>query len=242
MAFGLRESRTLQRRARRRRMLWWLAVLAGLIAAGYYAYETGAMLARQDVTTLKGEVDKLESSVEALTQTNAELQSAVQAERQRNQAWQQRYEADVPTGQRAALLDLVQARLAAGLTVQRLTSLIQSARAERRCDQNPVTKRFVVQNPLHTGANSAVSFADNRVTVTANGASAVNASGSPEGWYDPGKPVTARFTLVGGETFMAEGLLPLHQSVVAGGNEYLFTLVAGDRGFVTVTADRCDYP
>lgn len=90
MAFGLRESRTLQRRARRRRMLWWLAVLAGLIAAGYYAYETGAMLARQDVTTLKGEVDKLESSVEALTQTNAELQSAVQAERQRNQAWQQR--------------------------------------------------------------------------------------------------------------------------------------------------------
>jgi hypothetical protein len=223
-------------------MLWWLAVFVGLLAAGYYAYETGAMLARRDVTNLTAEVDNLETTVETLKESNVALETALQVERQRGEDWQKRYDANVPTGQRAAFLDLLNQRLEDGLTVERLTSLIQSARLERRCDESPVTKRFVVQSPLHSGANSFVSFADNRVTVTASGASAMNINGSPEGWYDPAKPITVRFAMLGGESVTAEGVLPLHHSVVAGGYEYLFSLVSGDRGFVTVTADRCAYP
>ena len=230
MAFGLRESRASQRRARRRRLALWLTALGGLLAAGYYAYEAGSMLARQDVTSLTAEADRLKSTVDTLKQNNGTLEAALQVERQRGQEWQKRYDANVPTGQRAAFLDLLNTRLADGLTVERLTSLIQAARIERRCDENPVTKRFVVQNPLHTGANSSVSFAENRVTVTANGASTINANGSPEGWYDPAKPIAVRFTLLGGESYTTEGTLPLHYAVIAGGNEYLFTLVPGDRG------------
>ncbi len=242
MALGLRESRSLQRRARRRRVLWWLMMFAGLLAVGYYAYATGAMLADKDVSSLNAQVSKLEATVDTLKQNNAALEAALQVERQRGLEWQRRFDAGVPTGQRLAFLDLLNARLAQGMTVERLTSLIRSARVERRCDESPVTKRFVVQNPLHTGANSSVSFADNRLTVTANGVSAVSANGGPEGWYDPTKPVVARFTLLGGESFTTEGVLPLHYSVVAGGNEYQFTLVPGDRGFLNVTADRCSYP
>jgi hypothetical protein len=223
-------------------MLGWLTVLVGIGAAGYYAYREGAILARQDVANLNDKVAGLQASLDTLKQQNATLDAALQAERKRGQELQRKYDNDVPTGQRAAFLELLNERLADGLTVDRLTSLIQAARVDRHCDENPVTKRFVVQNPLHTGANSSVGFADGRVTVTANGASAVSASGSPEGWFDPAKPITVRFTLLGGESFTTEGMLPLHHSVVAGNSEYLFTLVPGDRGFVTVTADRCAYP
>ena len=242
MSLGLRESRTSQRRARRRRLLWWLLAFAGVMTAGFYTYATATMLAEKDLTNLVAQVDKLEVTITTLKESNAALEAAVQVERQRGLEWQRRFEAGVLTGQRLAFLDLLNARMAQGVTVERLTSLIRSARTGRRCDENPVTKRFLVQNPLHSGANSSVSFAKNRVTVTANGASFVNASGSPEAWYDPAKPVTARFTLLGGETFTTEGLLPLHHAVVAGAHEYQFTLVSGDRGFVTVTADRCAYP
>lgn len=242
MALGLRESRSLQRRARRRRVVMWLIILLGLSAVGFYAYATATKLAEMDISALNAQVGKLETSIETLKQNNAALEAALQVERQRGLELQRRYEAGVPTGQRLAFLDLLNARLAQGITVERLTTLIRSARVERKCDENPVTKRFVVQNPLHSGANSSVSFAENRVTVTANGASAVNANGSPEGWYDPAKPIAARFTLLGGEVFTTEGVLPLHYSVIAGGSEFQFTLVPGDRGFVNVTADRCAYP
>ena len=59
---------------------------------------------------------------------------------------------------------------------------------------------------------------------------------------DPEKPINVTFTQLGGETVTAEGALPLHHSVVAGDDEFRFTALPGARGFLTVTADRCDYP
>ena len=50
------------------------------------------------------------------------------------------------------------------------------------------------------------------------------------------------FTQLGGKSVKAEGTLPLHRSIVAGDNEYRFTFLPGARGFLSVTADRCDYP
>ena len=159
-----------------------------------------------------------------------------------HQAWRQRYEADVPTGQRKEYLDLIQQRLNDGMPPDRLTFLIETARKDRSCAGNPTSKRFLAQTPLYKGANDSVSFADNTVTVTAIGDSARNESGSPEAWYDPAQPVNAQFTVIGGETFETAGKLPLHHAVVVNAQEFLFTLTAGDRGFINVAADRCDYP
>jgi hypothetical protein len=39
-----------------------------------------------------------------------------------------------------------------------------------------------------------------------------------------------------------EGKLPLHHSLQVGDSEYRFTATAGDRGFMNVTADRCNFP
>ena len=217
-------------------------MLIALGGAGYYAYQTGSRIAQQDVISLTAEVSELKEAVGALETRNNELEAALLIERDRGWEWQQRYEADVPTGQRKAYLDLIQKRLDEGMPQERMTFLISTARKERNCDGAPVSKRFLAQSPLYQGANDSVSFADSAVTVTALGESARSATGSPEAWYDPAQPVEVRFTLLGGESVEAKGKLPLHHSVVVNNAEYRFALTAGDRGFINVTADRCDYP
>ena len=87
-----------------------------------------------------------------------------------------------------------------------------------------------------------ISFDRKTVTVTASGEPAVDASGNPQGWFDPAKPVTLRFTEIGGRDSEGHGLLPLHHAMVIGEKEHRFTVLPGDRGFVTVTQERCDYP
>ena len=74
------------------------------------------------------------------------------------------------------------------------------------------------------------------------GQSATSASGQPEGWYDPAKPVVLKFSHLGGESSEVTGMLPLHHSMLVGDSEYRFTATAGDRGFINVTADRCKFP
>lgn len=242
MALGLRESRASERRARRRRVssfLFWVGVIVG---AGYFAYATGVDLARRDVSALTAEVAELKQTVTDLQDRNVELEAGLQVQMQRRQEWRQRYEDDVPTGQRKAFLDLIQSRIDAGMDPERLNFLISTARAERECDEVPESKRFLAQSPLYQGANDSVAFADNRVTVTAIGESAQNEQGNPHAWYDPAQPVRAVFTLLGGESSQIEGKLPLHHSVVADGSEYRFTLTPGARGFINVAAERCAYP
>ncbi|MGM0422112.1 MAG: hypothetical protein ACQEQL_03330, partial [Pseudomonadota bacterium] len=70
----------------------------------------------------------------------------------------------------------------------------------------------------------------------------VNNSGNPESWYDPGKPVEVSFTRVGGKEVVKEGLLPIHHSMVIGDKEHRFTIAKGERSFIDVTSDSCDYP
>jgi hypothetical protein len=51
------------------------------------------------------------------------------------------------------------------------------------------------------------------------------------------------FTLSSGTSEEATAVLPIDHSVVAGGSEYHINLAAGPtRGFVVVTAERCDFP
>jgi hypothetical protein len=242
MSLGLREGRTAARRTRRRRIVWWLIVAFGLGAAGYQAYDTGSKLAEREVSSLSARVGELRDTVAALESRTIELEAALQVEGERGQEWRRRYQTDVPTGQRKEYLDLIQKRLGDGLSPERLTFLISTARDKRSCTGAPVSKRFLAQTLLYKGANDSVSFADITVTVTAIGQSVRNSSGNPESWYDPAQPIDAIFTLIGGESVRATAKLPMHHAVVVNAEEFLFTLTAGDRGFINVTAERCDYP
>ena len=243
MSLGLSESKNRRRRQRRLRMAKWLFVLAVLFGAGLFAYQTGSWLARQEVIRLEEQIEGLQATIDDLREDKRALETRLEEAKARATNWRERYEAEVPEGTRKELLDLVQTRLEAGVAADRLAFVISEAANERQCDAGPATKRFLVQTPLSTGANGSVSFADGTVTVTAQGASATDAQGNPEAWYDPAEPVTARFTRPGGDASEASGKLPLHHSVVVDGSEHRFTLVDAEaRGFVNVTWERCAYP
>jgi len=148
----------------------------------------------------------------------------------------------VPTGRVATLLNNLREKLDAGVDQDRLAFLIASAANPRTCDEQPVTKRFLVRTPLYQGANDSVSFADGAIVVTAEGVAATDAQGRVEAWFDPAKPVTLHLTRIGGDTVDKTGMLPLHVSLVAGQSEYRFAAVEGPQGFVQISGDRCDYP
>ena len=243
MSLGLQESRNRRRRQRRWAIIKWLLILAGLVAAGVFAYETGSQLARIEVARLEEKVADLESQLEAAKQQQQDLRSQLRETQQNLEQWKQRYRAEVPSGKPAEILGLIKERMDTGVSADRLAFVVSKAKEQRECTGGPTTKRFIVQTPLSTGAAQSVSFANATITVTAKGQSATDAQGRPEAWFDPDKPLTVTFTRIGGETSTAEGTLPLHHSIVAGDSEHRFTVVdAEQRAFVEVTWERCAYP
>jgi len=243
MSLGLHENRQ-----RRRRRLWWgvtkwSLALAMILAAGAYSYRIGAQLAEREVVKGEERIAELSEEVAGLQQQSAALATDLAKAREAIAGWKVRYEREVPTGFVREMMILVQEKLKAGADRDRLAFLVSAADKPRSCDEQPETKRFIVSTELQSGgANDAVSFGARSITVTATGEAARNANGNLEAWFDPGKPIAVSFTTLGGQTAIAEGALPLHHSVVAGDDEFRFTVLPGARGFLTVTADRCDYP
>ncbi|MEO3431245.1 hypothetical protein AAFN88_20485 [Pelagibius sp. CAU 1746] len=243
MSLGLHENRQ-----RRRRRFWWgvtkwsLALLL-VIAAGVYSHRFGSQLAEREVVKANERIAALETEVGGLEQQSAALATELAKARKVISSWEARYQREVPTGFVREMMQLVQEKLEAGANEERLAFLVSAADSPRVCDEHPETKRFIVSTELQSGgANDAVSFGERTITVTAVGEASRDAGGNLEAWYDPEKPVTVTFTYLGGKTVTAEGALPLHHSVVSGGNEFRFTALPGARGFLTVTADRCNYP
>jgi hypothetical protein len=75
-----------------------------------------------------------------------------------------------------------------------------------------------------------------------DGSSAKNEKGDPESWFDPARPVTLRLTTRDGKTIENEGILPLQHAAVGGDREYRVSVVAGSRGTVDVSLERCRFP
>lgn len=217
----------------------WLALLALVAGAGFYAYDIGTKLAREDVRRLEDRMAELRDENSRLRTELAGQQAALRTERDRAAQLQERYARDVPAAAEQPVMALIRKRIGEGVSPQRLAEVVGAARNEANCPDPAATRRFVVQSPLYRGPNDSVSFADGTIVVTASGESAKNERGQPEAWFDPAQPVKVRFTHVGGQTLDAEGPLPLHQTVLAGGWEYRFSLVAGDRAFANVTMQRC---
>ena len=242
MSSGLQEHR-----ARRRRRFWWGVVkwiftLAVFVAIGAYAYYAGSDLARREVSVQEARVAELEQSLAELEERKAVLDTKLRVVFKQAGEWKSKYEREIPTGEMKAFMEQIGAKLDQGLSAKLLTFIIDSASEPRECEELPTSKRFIVRTALQSGANDSVSFDNNKVTVTAEGESAVNEDGAREAWFDINKTLKVSFTEIGGKVRQAEGLLPLHHSLITGSSEYRFALTPGARGFVNVAGQRCAYP
>ena len=244
MSFGLYKDRVSERRRRHlvKTLAKWSAGLAIVGAAGFYAYQIGSNLAQKDVSELNAEVDKLKITVVGLKRENARLRAQAMKVKARERKLTERFRRELPPENTKALIAKLKERLDAGVGEDRLAFVIGAAEKLRSCEDAPVTKRFIVKTPIYEGANDSVTFAENTITVTAEGVSEKNPEGKPEAWFDPARPVTARFAQIGGEVSEVTGLLPLHHSVVIDTTEHKFSVIKGGRGFVKITGDRCRYP
>ncbi|MEX0923347.1 MAG: hypothetical protein WDZ84_11270 [Rhodovibrionaceae bacterium] len=244
MSLGLYEDRHRRRRKRRMTMVKFVFVLILFGVVAVFAYEMGAETFRREISSLTEELQGTRAALSEARDGETALRSERDAALQQAETWERRYTQDVPQGFSQVVQELVNARLEEGLSQERLRFLLRTAQEPDSCDENPETKRFVVQTPYTGGGNDSVSFNDSFLTVTATGQPAENASGNPEAWYDKDQPVKLTVTTVGGgETSEVEGLLPLQHSMVAGDREYRFTARPGDnRGFLNVTAVSCAYP
>lgn len=229
-----------RRRASERRRKITL-ILLGLFLLSALSYWWGGENVRSSEVAYKQQAEKLQEERAGLEETITSLRSDVQSTQVRYQQLEEKYKQEVPQGEFKELTDLVKKRLDAGLKPTRLAFLIDAARPPKNCTPAQA-KRFVVKTPVYNGPHGTVSFGNGAITVMGEGEAAVGSSGSKEAWYDPGKPVKITFTELGGQQTVKEGLLPIQYSIVNGAKEYRFTVAAGDRSFIAVTADSCDYP
>ncbi len=244
MSFGLYKDRVSERRRRSlvKTLAKWSAGVAIVGAAGFYAYQVGSNLAQKDVRDLKASLAKLSETVAGLKRENARLKTQAMKVKARERKLTERFRRELPPENTKALIAKLKERLDAGVDEERLAFVIGAAKKFISCENAPVTKRFIVKTPIYEGANDSVTFAENTITVTAQGVSENNPDGRPEAWFDPARPVTARFAQIGGKVFEVAGLLPLHHSVVIDATEHKFSVIRGARGFVKITGDRCRYP
>ena len=234
----------MRRRTRRGQSNWhiWfklfkLAVLLGAVgASGFYGYEVGRRLSLETIAGLEAEIARLTTSEAAKIDEVTRLQSALDETKARADDYQARYEQVAPSDEVKDLLATIRAKMDTGLDIKRLGFVIAAAERPRRCGEAN-TKRFMVKTAHFDGASTWVRFAD-LITVTAEG---VGESNGAEQAYDPDKPVTVKFTVIGGKETQASGKLPLQHSMVVKNGEYRFTVSPGAKGFVEVTGDRCEY-
>ena len=243
MPLSLHESRRRSRRQRRSRIMTGFTVLAIVAALGYAAYAAGGHLAEREVAQLRSEINNLKQTIAGLEERDGKLQAATQEAAGQEAYWKQLYERDVPTGPAKELQAQIRSRLAEGVRPARLGLAIGAAVNNPQCEDKPVTKRFIVRTPLHPGGNDSVGFADNSITVTAEGKTATSGDGAKLASFDPTQPVTVSFLTLGGRKIETSGILPIQYSVVTDSAEYRFALMASEnRGFVTVTGDKCKSP
>lgn len=231
---------------RYRRRFWggmarFLALSGALVVTALVSYSFGREELESGVRSFQEEIHQLERREDALQQENANLRVFAEKAKLTVEEVQRKYETDVPKGERRDLLDLVSGQLEAGVAVDRLAFLIESAGRPVSCE--PVeTKRFLLRTPLYNGANTSVSFANDAVLVTGMGESAKTADGLPQAWYDPAQPVNLILRRIDGTEVQVTDTLPIQKSIEHGGAEHRFLVRPGARGFVQVSAERCVYP
>lgn len=227
-----------------RRVVGWTLALIAILGAGLYAYRTGGSLAAREAGDLREELATARDELQSLEQQNAGLQQALEEQRVRGDELALQLAQVVPTADARKLVDLVRARLTAGVSIDRLSEVIGAIGPQWKCSGDPVSKRFLLNTPIKNNeANGAVTFANNSITVTGMGVSVLGENRQPVAVFDPGQPVTLSFSRLGGQFTQVSGKLPLHAAVIIDNTTvYRFSAVAGERAFVSVTGQSCAYP
>lgn len=218
-----------------------LVFAVGVTTTAVVAYRYGGDAYRQDIARLESALAEAEAEAADLEETAIRAEAAARAATTQFEELRARFEREVPTGVRKELTDFVIAQLENGLDRDRLLFAIRAATTPVDCTEAE-TRRFIMPTPAYQGPNTAVGFADGRITVSGMGENAVADNGGALGWFDPAQEVTVTLTVIGGETHSVSGQLPLHYSIPLDGDEWRFSISEGDRSFANVTADRCPLP
>lgn len=228
---------------RYRRRLWGTITRIGFYlitigVAALFAYQIGVEQVAGREERLNDRIGELEDDNQTLTDHAVRLEAQARTALVQYQEMRELYAQNLPTGVRSQLLDLVDDRLAAGITPERIALYIEAASQPEGCTE-PVTRRFIMPTPNYAGDGTSVGFGEGLVTVTGRGQSAVDDGGTVQSWFDPNREVTMVFTAIGGERQTVSGVLPLFHAMVIGDEEFRFAVEQGDRSLVNVSADRC---
>jgi hypothetical protein len=228
---------------RYRRRLWGTITRIGfylvtIAIVGLFAYQIG-------VEQVAGREDRFIDRIEALETENLELtDTALRLEAQartaliQHQQIRELYDRDLPTGFRAELLALIDARMADGVPAERIALFVEAARQPEGCSE-PVSRRFIMPTPTFSGDGTSVGFGQGLVTVTGRGQNAVDEAGTTQSWFDPAREITMVFTAIGGQQQVVSGILPVFHTMVIEDEEFRFAVEQGDRSLVNVSANRC---
>ena len=217
-------------------------VIAAIMAvSGMFGFWLGKQRDMQKTGSLSEQVKTLQAEKEEFQTTVGELMAEAQTANMRLSQFKEEYKEAIPDGPMQRLVGLVRQQLGEGMDPQRLELAIRAARSPRNCTA-PETRRFVISTPAYTGPESKISLAEGAIVIRGSGASARNAKGDPEAWYDPSKKVELEITINYGTKEKKAGVMPLYYSAVVGLREYRFTIEEGARSFAKVTYDSCDYP
>lgn len=240
MSFILRSHHDRYRQRSRESFFRGSSILIALALAILLGYMAGNKKHDQETRQLAQQNDELKNvaseSEDKSTQAEANYRTLVVKYKQ----LENQYKRDVPQGDLGLLTALVKEQLDKGLGVERMVQIIRAAQPPRNCSQ-PQNKRFILSTPTYTGPESAVTFADGAITLGGSGESSINGKREKEAWFDPGKPVTVTFTIIGGKKETKTGLLPLHHTIILRDKEYRFTIAEGPRSFIVISGDNCDY-
>lgn len=241
MTYGFHDS---ERRYRRRTLWRFIKVVLALTAiagAVLFAYQLGVEHSRTAEARLDRRVVELGESDAKLRQVINRVEDELQQERSKARGLEEKLAREMPSGDAKALIEQLVERIKAGIDPKRLAQVIAATQNQRNC-QEPQSKRFIVQTPIRRGDASAVTFANDTITISATGAPARGATG-PEAWFDPGQSIAIRISGLGRQPADVSGVLPVSHTLVINDAEYRFVFApAQTRGFVQVVAERCAFP
>jgi len=230
------------RQKMRNRLLLQMVMVGAIFGTAYACYQFGA---KQEAARIGQKAIELENVVEerdGLRQQVVDLQAKRLEDAKKIEAAEAKFRTEIPNDNVRALLNTIREKLAAGVSVERLTNILASASNPRNCRDRD-TKRFILSTAISQGTQNWAGFGNGAVTVSGEGQSAISPEKKPEAWYDPAKPVKMKFTLIGGKVTVAEGILPLQHSIIDDNIEYRFTINPNNtRGLIEVSSSVCDYP
>lgn len=241
MSYNLNSYQRKNRQKARVRLYIQLAFLLTAAVTGGFGYHLGEQQMAARVNQTQSEAATLTEERDTLHKQVVDLQAADLVNRQKIADLEAHYRKMIPNETFEGLVSLMRDKVAAGVTLERMATILAAAGNPRHCTRAE-SKRFMLSTSLNEGNNNSATFANGLITIRGEGQTATSVDGNPEAWYDPTKPVSIKFHLIGGRVSVAEGMLPLQHAVIDDATEHRFTIESGARGFVLVTGDTCAYP